>query len=245
MKIWSIPHTYFQAKNLARQLRRLGVSAHIVDEINPQSRDVHIIIGAHACPVLPKRYIVYQTEIRRSHHFNGRYRRVLDGALAVWEYNEDNLEAYSHPNVSVVPPGVYPQDVGRKDLGVLFYGWIESSPRRVDMLRRIGRDIPVRRVVNVMGVSMWNLLSRSTVVINLHFYDDSPLELFRITEALSFGCHVVSEGPADERWSDVEFAEGVDGIVKAVQKVRSKPFDVGLCRYDNLECVRSALGKIG
>lgn len=225
---------------MAGQLRERGISAEIVDKIEPDSKELHLIYGAHACPVLPRRYIVYQTEIKGSHHFTGRYGRVIRGAAAVWEYNADNLGAYRHAKTTVVPPSVRLVEPVTKDIDYLFYGWIESSPRRQRMIAELKRHIDLHVITNLLGEPMWRLLSRAKVVINLHFYDSSPMELFRITEALSHRCQVVSEGQA---MPGIYCSNTAAGIARLAQSIKDFPLS-DLSYFDNSEALDRALGIV-
>lgn len=45
-------------------------------------------------------------------------------------------------------------------------------------------------VENTLHQQMWDILKRTKVVINIHYYDNSPLELYRLHESISHGCKV-------------------------------------------------------
>jgi len=241
--IWSIPHTLFQARLLAFQFSRLGIKAKIVDTIDKNSLDLYLIIGAHRVPALPKFYIVYQTEVKNSHHFNERYLYILNGALAVWEYNEENLTGYSHKNISIIEPCVIEQQKVKKDIDFLFYGWVEGSERRQRIISELQKRLNLKICTNILGEEMFNILARSKVIINIHYYDNSPLELFRISECFSHGCHVVSEGN-DAFWSDVSFANSIEDFVIKAKELKDKPFDYDLSKYDNLEKIKKSLVNV-
>lgn len=192
MKIWTIPHTLFAAKNLVLELNKFGIPSQLVEEIADDD-EIYIIYGALNAPKIPKNYIVYQTEIAGTHFFNERYLAIIKNAIAVFEYAEQNLSAYKHDNVIYLAPGVYPQPAVEKDIPLLFYGWIDGSERRKTILDIISKEYGVKIVTNITGQAMWDILSRTKVVLNIHYYDNSPLELFRISEAVSHGCRVVTE----------------------------------------------------
>lgn len=181
----------------------MGQPARWVDGVDTNSPNLHIIYGAHNHLRLPKRYILYQTEVAGSHHFSPRYLQYIRRAIAVWDYSATNIPAYRHlnTNIHIVPPWVQKSFVEDevRDIPILFYGWIEGSPRRQRLLQEINQQLatrhskPITIITNTLGPEMWHLLRRTRVVLNLHYYDNSPLELFRITEAMSHGCRVVSE----------------------------------------------------
>lgn len=245
MKVWSIPHTRFAALNLVNQLVEMGHDCSMVDRVDPGSNELHIIYGAHACPSVPKNYIVYQTEIRGSHHFDRRYKKIIAGALAVWEYNRENQKAYYHDRVSIVPPGVFAQPRIVKDISVLFYGWIAGSDRRAKMIDSLREHMDIRVVVNVLGREMWCLLQRARVVVNIHYYHNSPFEYFRIAECLSHHCHVVSEKPEVGEYSGpVRFVGGLREMIEDVEYLSGVEFDYPLDEFNNRAAVEQALSLV-
>jgi hypothetical protein len=246
IKVFPIRHTMFAARHLVTQLNLLGVDALLVDKIERGDKSIYIIYNAAGVAVLPKRYIVMQTEIAGSHWFTWRYMNTLKNALCIWEYNEDNISAYKHVHkkIAVVSPGICPQQgAPSRDISILFYGWVQGSERREKMLKELVHTLPVGIITNKLENEIWDLLRRTQVVINLHYYDNSPLELFRINEALSFGCEVVSEG-CSEKYSMVHFAKGVEEIIaqtRAALMYREKP---DLSCLDNLEEIKNGLKLI-
>lgn len=239
-KVYSSPHTRFAATHLVDQLRKLGHRAEYVTHINKFDTAVYIIYNANSCRILPPNYIVYQTEIHGTHHFNARYHRIIKGALAVWEYSSDNLHAYQHKRVFMVTPGISIQPETPKDIPFLFYGWIDGSPRR-KVIHSIKNTIPVTIVTNKLCDDIWNLLKRTKTVINIHYHEHSPLELFRINEALSFGCDVISEGYSNRYADLVTFCKYGD-LLKTVKEKQSEN-KKDLAKLDNLFEVQAAIDK--
>lgn len=187
IKISTPKHTLFAAQHLVNQLAKINLEAQIVQEINTLDKDLYIIYQASPLYRLPKNYIVAQTEIAGSHWFNNNYRHTLKKAIAVWDYSEYNFTAYDHQRRCIVTPGLDPQPEIKKDISKLFYGWIKGSPRREKILNGM-KDVLVH--TNLTGPAMWSLLARTEEVINIHYYDHSPLELYRIYESISHGCKV-------------------------------------------------------
>jgi hypothetical protein len=193
IKIRTQPHTEFAARHLVNQLAKLGKPAQIIDHIDPNSKDLHIIYNSHELHVLPKRWICMQTEIAQSHWFNAEYLTKIRKALAVWDYSEVNQQHYYHPRKSIVTPGYAPQPVKEKTIDYLFYGWIEGSERRKRILEELQKEIDIMVVTNTVGPPMWDILSRTKVVINIHYYENSPPEWYRFCECASFGARMVNE----------------------------------------------------
>lgn len=191
MKIISPSHTMFAAFILRDQFIKLGYPASIVDEINYRDNSIYFIYQASKLKRLPKRYVVLQTEVSTSHWFTSTYLRTIVNAMAVWEYSELNIPRYNRFNkcIAMVTPGIKQVDHQEKDIESLFYGWIEGSARRNRMVKHL-REIGVMVVENILLHDMWNILRRTKVVINIHYYDNSPLELYRLHESISHGCKV-------------------------------------------------------
>jgi len=190
IKVWSDVHCAFAANHMVSQLIKLGHEAMIIKEWNQYDESLHILYQVSNKYNLPKNYILMQTEAWFSHWFNAHYHQTIRNAKAVWDYSVDNQQVYEHENKFIVTPGISPQPNGFKAIETLFYGWIEGSNRRKDNLKEIKKKFPIQVVTNTTGPGMWSLLAVTRKVINIHYYDNSPLELYRLHEALSFGCEV-------------------------------------------------------
>ena len=247
-KVFTIPHTIFAAAHLVEQLNDLGHQAELIGKLDPKDTAMHIIYNpAVIRHPLPKNYIVYQTEIGTSKWFNAHYLNIIQKAVAVWDYSPVNVIRYQQYNkcISIVTPGVWEQEQAAKDIPVTFYGWVKGSARRHQLLTEINKSIPVNVVTNSMGNEMWKILRRTKVVLNLHFYNNSPLEVFRVNEALSFGCQVVSEPPAMVRYKGlVHFETGADKLMKRLKKAVEKEVELSLERLDNTEELRKAIADL-
>lgn len=190
IKVVTPKHTLFAANHLVNQLAKLGLQAEVREFCDLSDNSLHIIYQASPLYRLPKRYIVCQTEIAGSHWFNARYRETLKKAIAVWDYSEKNFSAYDHPRRTIVTPGINYQVTGEKDIDLLFYGWIQGSDRRAKILSDYKRMTDLRIEENTTGQAMWDILKRTKEVLNVHYYNDSPLELYRLNESISHGCKV-------------------------------------------------------
>lgn len=247
-KVCTIPHTMFAAWHLVNQLNELGHKAELVSRINTTDTCMYIIYNPVALrQPMPKNFIVYQTEIATSKWFSNQYLNIISRAIAVWDYSQVNTARYKlrNKNIFIVTPGTEPQDVSQKDIPVTFYGWVETSPRRKRILAEIAKEIPLHIVANKMGNEMWKILRRTKVVLNLHFYDNSPLEVFRINEALSFDCHVVSEPPSFDRYKGlIHFGKDAKELTEEIKKCLNKNFNVPVNKLDNLQEIKAALASL-
>ena len=78
------------------------------------------------------------------------------------------------------------------DFDVLFYGSFNARRQKIlDALR--DRGLTVKAVFGVFGADLDQLIARSKVVINIHFYDNGRLEMIRLFDLLANGRTIVSE----------------------------------------------------
>lgn len=205
------PHTKFAAICLANTLTELGHEVYVQGFIE-YNDTLHIVYCAGNYYAMPKNYILYQTEVHSSHWFNAKYLGFIKKALAVWEYQEGNIYKYKGLNkhIHIVPPSIMPQPTRKKDIAYLFYGTVKGSAHREQWLSELNKHANIHMVHNALEKDIWGLLARSKTVLNIHYYKDAPLEIFRINEALSFGCNVVSEvsqGNNDKYEGVIRFAD--------------------------------------
>ena len=187
----------YSAILLERELNILGYEAKIINQVVANDESLYIIYGSPNIKRIPPNYIVYQIEIAGTKHFSWGYFQLIQKAKAIWEYSMDNASFYQHynPNVYYMPP-LTENNHGKENRTIpyLFYGWIEGSNRRKWLLNELSKHIKITTVTNTTGAQMWRMLQKTWTVINVHYYNGAPMELFRINEALSHGCNVVSEG---------------------------------------------------
>jgi len=197
IKVYSGHHVKFAALLMVEQLGKLGHTAEWVSEVDPESEDIWIIYQAVRVAKFPKKYIVCQTEPHGSHWFTMAYQHILSRAICIWDYSAKNTLSYGcgpKMKIALVRPGVKLQPLVEKDIDYLFYGWIEGSPHRERVLNELSKKINLTVVTDKLEHEMWALLSRTKVVINIQYKPGNPLEGYRICEALSYGCKVITEG---------------------------------------------------
>jgi hypothetical protein len=121
----------------------------------------------------------------------------------VWDYSARNVAALALMGVrdaAHVPLG-HAQALERiaraeEDIDVLFYGIYNE--RRLSLLRRFAaRGWKVHCVNGVYGTERDALIARSRIVLNLHFYGESRLEVARCFYLLANGRFVLSEDSPD------------------------------------------------
>lgn len=220
IKIYSTPHVYFDSLLLKDKLTRLGFTCMNVDGIEPGDDSIYIIYPMPESLRLPERYVLYQTEAHTSRWFTPAYLRAISGAMAVWDYSKANTYKYQHlnSNISIVPPGVREYTSPDNKAGIMFYGAMNDKRKRI--VNSVCAGLPHKVITNTFHFALWNELESAKVVLNIHYYENAPLEVFRINEALSHGCKVVSQpGAGMERYKGiVRFGDSVEELAALVKE---------------------------
>ncbi len=254
--IIATPHVLFIAHTLAESLRRHGWSVDIhLDHPEYFTREYHhdyyIVMCAQMFDHLPpgEKRIIYQLEQSASSRwFSDQYLSDIENSFAVLEYSLQNIsflesKGISYPHVNYLPIGTsltyHPKQEQEKDNDVLFYGDFKSCPRRQRLLDLAETRFSVTRADTLFGEEMKNLIARSKLVLNLHYYEGAQLEMPRIQECISLGVPVVSEGTVDQ--NDYEYIEGAvtffetgdeEAMMAAIASVLEDPSEA-LCAVAN------------
>lgn len=168
---------------------------------------INIVVGYHLAPNAAifgnARVIFYQLEqlSERDGWFTPQRLEVLRRAEQIWDYSPENagfLAARGLNNLRLLPLGFHEKLMSiapaAKDIDVLFYGSL--NPRRRQVLEQLDQRCRLASVFGVYGQQRDELIARSRIVLNLHYYAAQILEQVRITYLLNNGCFVVSEDSA-------------------------------------------------
>lgn len=181
-----------------------GESEIIADGLN-------IIFCAHLLSrdsviALPDNCIIYNTEqLGSGSAFDSPGYRTLLERFPVWDYSVRNVEQLR----TILPAGhIYHVPIGyvpeltriplspNEDIDVLFYGSLNE--RRELVLKGLrAAGLHVHNVFGVYGIERDRLISRSKVILNVHFYPTNIFEIIRVSYLLANGKAVVSECSPD------------------------------------------------
>jgi hypothetical protein len=95
-----------------------------------------------------------------------------------------------------------------KDIDVLFYGCVNERRKKV-LDELAGTKLVV--LFGKYGKERDELIARSKIILNIHFYERKILEVVRISYLLNNGCFVVSEESEINPYSDVKITIGPYG----------------------------------
>jgi hypothetical protein len=185
-------------------LREISIEPKIVSDLRPGLTEPVIVLGANffgpsELECLPRGAIILNVENSSSAFLNAEYIRVLR-RLSVWDFDRNN--ALELARMLVRPVHYFRMfyvsqlsriaDAVEQDIDVLFFGSFNSRRSAVlDGLR--ARGLLVHAVFGVFGSELDDLIARSKVVINIHFYENGRLEVIRLFDLLANGRAVVSE----------------------------------------------------
>ena len=166
--------------------------------------DREIWLGPHLLPwdTQPDdRVILYNLEQHDSPLLNNS---VLDlfRKFEVWDYSSSNVAWLKERGVRAkhVLIGYVPElrriEKVEPDIDVLFYGLVNTRRRRIlDDLKDTGLN--VHEVVNCYGAKRDQLIARSKIVLNTHFYETAVFEMVRCSYLFANEVCVVSEESVD------------------------------------------------
>jgi hypothetical protein len=181
----------------------------------------HLLVNSVACMPPAGKYVVYQLEqlndkgagnLRPNFAFNALFGRLIQDSLVAFDYTPLNVGYYPDackckvrvliPPISTVrtnAPRATPAGVTLARPDVLFYGSLNSRRNIINgklMKQLNARGYSFKAVNTLFGQDLLDLVSRSKVVLNIHFYENSILESDRLHVALQFpNVRVVSELP--------------------------------------------------
>jgi len=193
------------AETLLYGLRSLGYTALIVENEVSQNID-NIILGAHLLQedkldTLPASTIIYNLEQFDSQSMLNQATLNKYTRFIVWDYSKRNIEKFKTLGLSNpiyhVPIGYVPElsriiKSSIQDIDVLFYGSINDRRTKIiEELRQNGLNVV--SLFGVYGEERDAVIARAKIVINIHYYHSSILELARISYLLANSKAVLAE----------------------------------------------------
>ena len=116
---------------------------------------------------------------------------------------------------------IYPDDDRPYD--VVFYG-DPRNERRQAYLSELQKHFKIKIICGVFGMDVVKELLKAKIIVNIHYFDQAILEIGRIYESMSLGCHVISEKAIDqeahaglEEFVDFTEIDDIQGMVTAVE----------------------------
>lgn len=202
------PHCMYIVKCIRIALGEIGLRCYINTSSTIPTAKVggaHIVICPQLYEDLPARYIAYQMEqTLSSSWFDEGYINKLAAASSILDYSQSNVIELVKVLPKSVPIFYSPIPMVRQDLApvdkgfdVAFYGNVTGSSRREMFLSQICENFRTKLIHGKHGDELYEDLRSARLIVNIHYYENAPLETTRIMECLSLGLPVVSESSRD------------------------------------------------
>ncbi len=245
-------------QTLVGSFARLGVQAQTTGLCAPSSVQT-IVLAPHLQPPdalaqLPDTTILYNWEQLGSGGtglMNDELAELMKRFI-IWDYSSRNMKEWerrSAPRCVHVPIGYdptleyLPTVVGGADIDVLFYGSMNN--RRAYIIRELqAHRIHVETLFGLYGAARDEAIVRAKIVLNMHYYESSILELPRLSFLWANRKPVVCEiGPRTEDYFDMRqhcLSADYGGLVSAVMVALHSPDDVERQTHETYEYFRRA-----
>jgi hypothetical protein len=209
LHIVSPQHTEIVAEALADCLSATRLSVTRGTSMpEPLSHDLYLVVAPQVFERLPPpdRTVLMQMEqVKASTWVTPDYLRQLNNSLAILDYSRDNIESLVRRgipaeqvfHVPLLPYKSGGEPANDRDIDILFYGSM-ASHRRKTFVEALSGRFNVRVETSLFGEDLRNLLSRTRIVVNIHYYENAILETTRILESVRYGARVVSETARDQ-----------------------------------------------
>jgi len=181
---------------------------------------------------LPKIYILYQLEQSKSKWFTNKYYNYLNKADNIWEFSIKNRILYDDIPINKIFYQVTPYYIDNKpdsniEYDVFFYG--AKNYRRKKILDRLSKIFNIKIGFGIVGDDVNDIISKSKIILNIHYYDDCALEACRLNEILQYNKVIISEKSSELDWynqsiySDiVDFVDVINNDLSNIDNLISK-----------------------
>ncbi|MGP3713387.1 methyltransferase type 11 [Brucella sp. RRSP16] len=212
-RTWGIlctPHTFFIANAISERLAKHGIGSEIMagspDDFNYA---FYIVLCPQMFKTLPpadKRVVFQLEQSISSRWFTDDYIKILFDSVATIDYSLVNIEHLAtkgvrYPKVHYIPIGAIDSAIGEEmphRYDFVFYGDSLSCERRRSFLTQLKKKYKVKVCNDIFGDEMYSIIRQAKAVINIHYYEGALLETPRISECISLGIPVLSEGSRDQ-----------------------------------------------
>ncbi len=255
--------SYGAFRDIARLLKcsfdSLGIDC--TSAINHMEKDrTNIIVGYQGLlgteELLQYKYIIYQLEqfdndqglFSMTGTIRSNIESILKNAYEIWDYSENNgvlMKERLGVKAKILPMGYHPdmetvKQKRTKDIDVLFYG--HMSPRRKYFkTSRQSDGMKSCFLFEVYDAKRDEMISRSGIVLNMHFYGNIPVfESARISYLLNNGAFVISEESADDPYKEIELLMvPFDELIETCRYYLGRKKEMEAIRISNYETFKS------
>jgi len=155
--------------------------------------------------MLPHKFIVYQVEQSTSNWFTKKYLNYLQKSNYIWEFSMKNKILYNNiDNINIdnkitymLMPFYYEKlessHFDKCEFDIFFYG--TCNVRRKNILNILSKKYNIKIGFSLYGQLKEEMIKKSKIILNLHYYRDCALESCRLNEILQYNKIIISEKP--------------------------------------------------
>jgi hypothetical protein len=209
-------------------LREHNIETQLSNNIDYSNKNLYIFIGINKLiKKYPENYIIYQFEQANSYFlnydgekeynyiFNENYIQILKNAIQVWDYSIQNKEWLSDnikiKNILHVPVCFdsnitnYKSNTIEKDIDILFYGSLNKKRKNIlNKLQKLNTNL----IIVIKNNDCWeedllNIILRSKIILNIHYYENAILEMHRLSYLFNTKSFIISENVSDKNQMEI------------------------------------------
>jgi hypothetical protein len=185
-----------------------------------------------------KNYIIYQFEQYNadtlSIHYkemaeNGALEKCYENAFLALDYTKVNIlkikKILGYEPKYLPPPIKYNKIIYNKEkkYDIIFIGGIGTNKRRKAILNKIKEKyslyIPPKYIFQD---DLLDILKKSKILLNIHFFDNPILERLRLNECMTSGIRIISEKPYVD---DMEICHKYKDVVDFIEIIDNETYD--------------------
>ena len=186
------------------------------DDINSnlyKPNEYFILLFAHQLEIYPykNKYIVYQLEqILQSNWANDKYINIMLNSLFIIDYSNENIRQLiklnkNFENIIYYQPIPMPLNINdiilnNNEYDILLFG--NYSIRRNNIIEYLNKKYKVKFVYNIFGEEIFEIIKKSKIILNIHFYKNAILETCRLNEILRYNKVIISELPSKDDYEN-------------------------------------------
>jgi len=243
---------YFKVLNIVCYLFNTSITSEHIEKCKKNKNLYFFIIGPQYILnqinkrekfVIPyKKFFLFQIEQLNNSNVSkinsiDNIKYLLYDCCECYDYSEVNLKYYPEDfknKVVLVKPFISKMyncecNIADKCYDILFIGALNERRKKIlNDLNESGFNLKVES--SLYGEKLKDTLAKTKIVLNLHYYDNCILEIFRIHDVIPYNCKIISEipGNSEENYltnkykNIVSFVPVIDESLKNISILKDK-----------------------
>jgi hypothetical protein len=237
-KIYTTKYGIYIATCLKYMLDQLNYNSIIVYNIsnediinnNNNPNEIYIILFCHTLNIIPSKnkYIIYQLEqVKQSKWINKLYLDRIKKSLFTLDYsmyNYNNFKEKYRKKIYYFPIPIKNEIINNNlkiVYDLLFFGCLNN--RRKNICNKLKNKYNILIVNNLFDDELYNVIMKSKIILNIHYYKNAVLETSRINDVIRFNKVIISEKSCDkdvmEFYNNIIFSEEIEDDLKNINKL--------------------------